>query len=377
MSWGANELGALKSPDVLHAYCAKELGNGRRRGRLVFYPCPWGSHERLKLEVTEKEGVGVAMCRACGKGGSVIDVAAGVLGMDARRDFRAVVEHVAQVTGCALPDADAPRSERNRGRRQVALPKRQAAVERADDEGNARYYLPAEEEAAAWAAVRRAAASAQGMQRYADELGLPLDLLMAHTDRELAEAGMLGLEADGHLLYVYTCRDETGAVRAVMTKRRGWKGEPRFLCGKGSHKQVLFGADAIGESELVIITEGESDALAARAALWAWLEWWSHNEPDSYPEERETPVVVAKPDAGTFREAWAAVLKGKDVMLCVDNDEAGRKGAVATAKILKGAGVCRVFAWSPEGAAKDVRTVYTMSNPVELMDDMILNKYEI
>ena len=65
---------ALKVPDVLHAYCRAVLGAGKQVGRLMFYPCPWGAHSRPKLEVSERDGVGVAMCRACDCGGTVYDV---------------------------------------------------------------------------------------------------------------------------------------------------------------------------------------------------------------------------------------------------------------------------------------------------------------
>lgn len=370
---------ALKSPDVLRAYCERTLGAGRRRGALTFYRCPWGAHSRLKLEVTEKNGVGVAMCRSCNCGGSVLDVAAGVLGMDAKRDFAAVVEHVAHEVGYALQEGDARRGKK-RGRREMPSVTLQKPAGGAD--GARVEYLPADAENAALDAVRRAADNPDAMARYADELGLPLRDLMTHTDMELAGRGMLGISPDGHLLYVYTCRDEAGAVRVLMVKQRSWAeeiaaGKQRFYCGKGSRKQALYGADSIGVSECVIITEGESDCLAVRAALDVWLEYERCCEPDTYPPPELIPAVVAKPDAGTFSAAWAAPLHGRDVILCVDNDEAGRRGAADTAAILKAAGACRVFAWSPAGECKDVREAFRRCNPCELIDDLILNKKEI
>ena len=372
---------ALKAPDVLHAYCEHELGAGRRRGALTFYRCPWGAHTRLKLEVTEKNGVGLAMCRACNCGGSVLDVAAGVLGMDAKRDYAAVVEHVAQVVGYTLRGDDTPRrGKRRQARRRFTPTRPQEPRERAD--GAPVECLPAEAEKAALEAVRRAADNPAAMARYADELGLPLRDLMTHTDMELAGRGMLGLSPDGHLLYVYTCHDPAGAVRVLMVKMRSWpeevaQGKQRFYCGKGSHKQALYGAGSTGASESVIITEGESDCLALRVALDAWLEYEFHNEPDTYPPPELIPAVVAKPDAGTFRPVWAAPLRGRDVILCVDNDEAGRRGAAGTAAILKEAGACRVYAWSPAGECKDVREAYSRCNPCELIDDLIINKIEL
>ena len=103
---------ALKAPDVLHAYCRAALGAGKQVGRLTFYPCPFGAHSRPKLEVTERNGVGVCLCRSCDKGGTVFDVAAGVLGMDAGKDFPAVVQSVADAVGYVLHDnaAEMPRT---------------------------------------------------------------------------------------------------------------------------------------------------------------------------------------------------------------------------------------------------------------------------
>lgn len=376
-----DDVEALKAPDVLRAYCERELGAGRRRGVLTFYRCPWGAHTRLKLEVTEKNGVGLAMCRACNRGGSVLDVAAGVLGTDAKRDYAAVVEHVAEAVGYSLRADDTPhRGRRTPARRRFTPTRPQEPRERAD--GAPAEYLPAEAEKAALEAVRRAADNPAAMARYADELGLPLRDLMTHTDMELAGRGMLGLSPDGHLLYVYTCHDPAGAVRVLMVKMRSWpedvaQGKQRFYCGKGSHKQALYGAGSICASESVIITEGESDCLALRAALDAWLEYELHNEPDTYPPLELIPAVVAKPDAGTFRPVWAAPLRGRDAILCVDNDEAGRRGASDTAAILKAAGACRVYAWSPAGKCKDVREAYRLGNPCELIDNLLTNKTKI
>lgn len=112
---------ALKAPDVLHAYCRAALGAGKQVGRLTFYPCPWGAHTRPKLEVTERDGVGVAMCRACDKGGTVFDVAAGVLGLDARKDFAAVVQGVADAVGYVLRDDDTGTPQKTHRKRKAGF----------------------------------------------------------------------------------------------------------------------------------------------------------------------------------------------------------------------------------------------------------------
>jgi hypothetical protein len=238
--------------------------------------------------------------------------------------------------------------------------------------------MPSDEEAAALDAVRHAAASPDALAWWADRLGLPLDVLMFHTDiQEAAPFGLLGLDERGRLLYVYTNRPAADEpVRVVGVKTRNLPGaEPRFLM-RGS-KQTPWGWDAVDSAGHVFITEGESDALAVRAALWAWLDDWAHNEPDSFPAADALPVVVGKPDAGTFRDTWARLLVGKDVVLVVDNDDAGRKGAEKTAGILRAAGVRRVFLWTPPAGAKDARAALDAARPWLLADDLLENRKEI
>lgn len=374
------DIAALKAPDVLHAYCRATLGAGKQMGRLTFYPCPWGAHTRPKLEVTERDGVGVAMCRACDTGGTVFDVAAGVLGLDVKRDFAAVVHGVADAVGYVLRE-DATGTPRISHRKRkagflrspgvVAPPALVTPAERPLE------YLPPDEEAAALESVCRLAGDADAQARFAAMLGLPVDVVRYHTEtQEAAPLGLLGLDERGRLVYVYTHRPAPcQPVRVVGVKTRNLPGvEPRFLMrGK---KQVMWGMDAAADARLVIITEGESDALAVRAAFWAWLDDWARNAPETYPDDA-FPAVVCKPDAGTFRESWACHLKGKDIILVTDNDDAGRKGAEKTAGMLHAAGVRRVFLWTPPGGAKDARAALDAARPWLLAEDILTKKQRI
>lgn len=374
---------ALKAPDVLHAYCAAVLGQGKRQGRLMFYPCPYGAHTRPKLEVTDRGGCGVALCRACNLGGSVFDVAAGVLGVDARRDFAACVQEVAEKTGYSLRPADAadmPRKgTRRRGGREKGSPMHTPSQKQREAAAPALEYLPADKECAALEAVRRLAASPDAVASHAAALGLPADVVQFHTNAQDAAAlGLLGLDERGRLLYVYTNK-EGGAVRVLMVKRRSLPdevagGSPRFLC-RGS-KQALFGAAALPVSSSVFVTEGESDALAVRAAFWAFLDAWAHNSPEDYPAADDIPLVVGKPDAGTFKPAWAAAMRGKVVTLIADADDAGRTGAEKTAAALRAAGACRVFVWVPAGGCKDARAALDAARPWLLAEDILVNRKE-
>lgn len=370
MRYREADIEALKAVDVMHAYCSAVLGQGKLFGRVWKYPCPFGSHTRLKLEVAERGGAGVAICRACNRGGSVFDIAAAVLGVDARRDFLRCVEEVAEKTGVRMADAGSLPPSCRRSAHALPTPCRRPVA----DSGAQVEYLPAEDERSALEAVARAAGNEAAMRRHAAALGLPFEAVMFHTRaEEAAPLGLLGLTRDERLLYVYTARDAAGSLRVTMTKRRGMAGDkPRFLAH--GRKCGLWGADAIADARRVIITEGESDCLALRASVWAWADAWAQDEPETFPPQASFPVVLAKPDAGTFRPSWAAALRGRDVILAADADTAGKDGAQRTANILREAGVRRVFLWTPEPPCKDARAALDVSRPWRLAESLFIDK---
>ena len=373
MRYREQDLQALKSPDILHAYAAAVLGQGVRRGHVWLYPCPFGAHTRPKLEIAERDGCGVALCRACNAGGTVYHIAAAVLGLDAKKDFIKCAEEIAAKTGAHLAPDDAPHARRPVWTAKPPQDARKAVA----DTPPPLVYLPAEDEAAALAAVRYAAARPDILAEHAAALGLPLSALLCHTEESAHACGLLGLTPDSRLLYVYTTPDPvTGAPRVLMTKRRGLPHDkPRFIA-RGS-KQGLFGAPAADDAARVVITEGESDALAVRASVAAWYTWLAQNEPDACPPWHVFPFAMAKPDCGTFRPHWAAALRGKDVILAADNDAAGVDGARATAATLHAQGVRRVFVWLPPGGVKDARAAYDMAHPWSLAEMILTDKKPI
>lgn len=375
MTYTPVDIATLKAPDVLQTYCESVLGQGKRIGGKMFYPCPYGAHTRLKLEVTDKNGCGLALCRACNRGGSVFDVAAGVLGVDPRKDFAACVEAVADAVGYNLTpdDGTAPKKGRRSRKagfsRPLAAPARPApapAVEKPLE------YLSPDMEREALAMVERLRNAPEQMAVYAASLGVPLSILRSHTDiANCAGRGLLGLDERGRLVYVYThCPDEGAPVRVLGVKTRNPQGvHPRFLM-TGS-KQAPWGMDGAEPYGDIFVTEGESDALAVRAALESWLDIWLHLSPDDYPEPADLPAVIAKPDAGTFRDVWARRLIGKDVTLITDADEAGQKGAANSAETLRAAGVRRVFTWAPPAGCKDARATLDAARPWLLADNLM------
>lgn len=369
------DIEALKGYDLTRAYCEAALGQPVRRGRVLMFPCPFGAHTRPHLELADLNGAGITICRSCNAGGSVLDVAAAVLGVDVRRNFTECAREVAEKVGYVLHEEGA--EKRTGSRRKRPTPRK---IHLTAPQPEKPQELPQEEQEKALRAVAYAHSHPQAMRAHAEALNLPAVEFLFHTDAtEAAAQGLLGLDEAGRLLYAYTHREADG-VRVLMVKTRSTPEEvardkPRFLCR--GRKQALFGADsAIGAGD-VYITEGESDALAVRAAFWQFLDFVAHNAPDDYPAAEDLPAVVAKPDAGTFRAEWAAPLVGSDVTLITDADEAGQNGAQETARKLFSAGVRRVYHWAPTNGAKDARAALDPACPMLLAENILTNRKEI
>jgi len=105
-------------------------------------------------------------------------------------------------------------------------------------------------------------------------------------------------------------------------------------------KSGLFGAEFLDEAGTVWLCEGEWDALALRQLL-------------AFDEG----VVVAAPGAGVWKNEWTSWLRGRDVVLCYDHDEAGYTGRARVREGLEGEG-CKVreLVWPEDApAGTDVR----------------------
>lgn len=111
------DLAALKAADTARAYAERVLGAPKREGASWYFPCPFHTHARPKLRIdAAPDGAGLAVCKADGVQGDVFKLAAAVLGLDARRDFAACVQEVAEKVGYSLR-ADAPGVSRKPARR--------------------------------------------------------------------------------------------------------------------------------------------------------------------------------------------------------------------------------------------------------------------
>jgi DNA primase len=89
--------------------------------------------------------------------------------------------------------------------------------------------------------------------------------------------------------------------------------KPKYWYDKGS-KVSLYGIDKAKDSKTILITEGEKDCLVA----------WSHN----------IPAVTSTGGANSFQDEWKDLFTDKEVIICLDNDEAGANGMVKILEII-------------------------------------------
>lgn len=362
---------ALLHPDYLHSYCAAKLGRPSRMGNMMVYPCPYGSHTRAKLQAREYQGRGFAKCWACDKGGTVFDVAAQVLGLDIKQDFPAVVKEVAETVGYVLHDdaSDTPKKRIRSGKTGVLHPLGTVTPPAPDTlVEKPLAYLPPDAQQKILRCMQRAEDYPAKLTEHADLLGIPFEELEFRTHLDSLKYGGIGLDEFGRLIYVYA---NNGSIFAAKTRNHAGR-QSRFIL-QGSPSEPWGMGDVEG-AEAVIITEGESDAMAVHSSFYALFEWVSHNSPDRYPAAALQPAIIAKPSAGTFKSEWARMLVGKDIILVVDADEAGIKGADKTAKILRAAGVRRIFTWLPPDGCKDARAAFNLSAPSNLAESILTNK---
>jgi Toprim-like len=122
-------------------------------------------------------------------------------------------------------------------------------------------------------------------------------------------------------MWLIPCHSNAGRVHDI----RLWNPRTGRVRSTSGCKVQLFAADqlAIRErmNESVWICEGEWDTIAL-----AWL----------FRKTKRGDVAVGVPGAGTFKKEWVSLFNRREVNLCHDNDDAGRKGAQKAAGLLAG-----------------------------------------
>lgn len=364
----------LHSSEVLGALLRQhEEPRGNRNGKPHF-TCHIHQHkhpDKPHLRIEERNGKAVAVCDSYGVVGDAFAVYGEYTG---ERDFIKQKKAIAELAGVT----DNPPARRVRLRK--SRPGASVAAVQAYTAPPSRHFLAPEQEARLWRAVERAEQDTCNLTAHAQELGLSVFSLIARTDKENAALGMIGIWDDNRLAYVYTARDENGQWRALKAKLRNPAGAAnRFEAwpSTGINPQP-WGWEAAIQAEIVIMVEGESDALAVYSSEEAYFSYELGVNPDTYSQEiAAAPAVVAVPGASTFKREHAAALRGKAVILAFDRDKAGDAGAARTADILHTAGVRTLYRWTPPPPFKDARDYYSPAEPCRLLDSILKEKSRI
>lgn len=148
----------------------------------------------------------------------------------------------------------------------------------------------------------------------------------------------------------------------VVSLIRYWpkiKGENKKIV-PGCHHEV-FNLQNLSKDPLpLFVCEGAFDAIALDQRL-------------GQQHLRQRYDVIASPNAGIWKENWSKLFEGREVRLCFDNDDAGRKAQDKIAIITKEMGIrcdLKLLRW-PEGYAKGydisdlVRDLGDNCHPVE------------
>lgn len=154
-----------------------------------------------------------------------------------------------------------------------------------------------------------------------------------HTQRKLSQTviKMAGLDVyQGRLkIPVY---DEKGNYKFSKFRKAPWdtSDAPKYMYEKGASVS-LYGIDHLSDD--IVICEGELDALALLSC--------------------GINACTSTGGSMSFQEEWAPLFDGKNVTIMYDNDDAGIRGAVKTAFIIKKF----TYRWVPPRLGKDVSDV--------------------
>jgi DNA primase len=169
-----------------------------------------------------------------------------------------------------------------------------------------------------------------------------------HISKEIAIEVGITLTRDRVSIPV---RDRAGNI--LFRKHRLFGGTAKYLYEKGATAN-LFGQEQLDKHFTVVIAEGEADAMALRSlGIFA---------------------VSSTGGAGTFRAEWAEMLKGKEVFICYDRDNAGAHGMLRVLRYIPGAYLVMLPPFK-DATGKDVcdyLTTHTIEDFKQLLRDALL-----
>jgi hypothetical protein len=127
--------------------------------------------------------------------------------------------------------------------------------------------------------------------------------------QETLEEFSIGWDGNRYTIPVY---DGGTLVNVRRYNPSASKAGDKMLNIEGHGQARIFLPEFLVQSNEVVLTEGEMDCILAR--------------------QYGLPAVTHTAGAGTFLPVWAGLFSGKDVYICFDCDDAGRKGAMKAAR---------------------------------------------
>lgn len=327
---------ALASLGVGHLVAALGL-KGRKRGAKWAVPCPVHNGRDLNCEIAVVHGVIQFVCRSvCGNaGGDALALIAAVEGLDVRSQFGEVLRRAAGIAGIVLDDRAPAASERRR--REPEIDPAVAAHQRELAEGRERVLS---------ALLDLCPLEGEGLRYLTDERALREDVCRAHrvgyvSDPETVKRVLirsfpvevlddLGVVYRGewlawerHRLLVPILRNGRPVYVQGRTLERVAKKHERWRSCRGT-VPALWNHDALADrTRPVLIAEGAIDALTA-------IQWMQGRH-----------AVVAIFGAGGLKPEWCREMRGREVVLALDPDDAGERGAAKATEMLNAYG-CEV-----------------------------------
>lgn len=378
---------SLKSFASLQSYCTDELGEPTVRGNEIRYHCPFCSPGSPNLTIREVDGIGLWKCWSCDEKGDIYNLSAKLQGKDTKTHFTEILNCISSATVAHTIDGTIRKS---------------TPIPRKNEEHIVPSFLPEKDEALLWQAVDKMCQNKPVREQLAKELGISPVTLLARA--QFHELGAVGISPDNRLLYIYVEMDNIGTCRITGCKLRSRQGHSnpylkieqgqwksygtmnptpanpkgaRFIypAGKPFNPWGIADLQARGS---VVITEGESDALAISEAYNYMREIYSGatDEHTGRPFENihghldsQIPAILSVSGVSGFRREWARLFTGKRIILAFDSDEPGQKATLKTMELLSPFGT--VHNWVPPQPCKDARELLQKYGPSTLLASII------
>lgn len=343
---------SFKTFAALQTYCTEELGEPTIKGKEIRYHCPFCEPGSPNLVIRENNGIGLWKCWSCDEKGDIYNLAAKLEGKNTKTHFTEILHSISSLTKTLTINHTTRAPYKKPCQQHTHTPSR---------------YLSEQDETLLWQAMHKMQTDRATREQLAKELGLsPITLLIRAQHPEL---GAVGITPDNRLLYIYVEMDNIGNLKITGCKLRArpnhpnpylkieqgkWKSHGTMNPTAANPKGVRFiypagkpyapwGIADLPARNTVILTEGESDALAYSEAYDHLREIYSGatDEHTGLPYEdiagtleAQLPAILSIPGVSGYKKEWTRHFIGKKIIIAYDTDEAGQKAALKTRDLL-------------------------------------------